>query len=80
MLILCRVKIVRKFWYHEIDDVKNGFKKIVGLLRQKTDVVRLLVERWPEGTREKDNYGNTPLHLAAEAGKTRALEDKKNES
>jgi predicted translin family RNA/ssDNA-binding protein len=45
MLTLCRVKIVRKLWYHEIYNVKNEFKKIVRLLRRKTDVVRLLVER-----------------------------------
>jgi ankyrin repeat protein len=36
----------------------------------KTDVVRLLLERWPEATREKDHGQNTPLHLAAVAGNT----------
>jgi ankyrin repeat protein len=41
--------------------------------RGKTEVVRLLVERWPEGVREKDGPENTPLHLAAEMGETEAV-------
>jgi ankyrin repeat protein len=36
----------------------------------KSDVMRLLQERWPEGTREKDAEGNTPLHLADLCGNT----------
>jgi ankyrin repeat protein len=36
----------------------------------KTDVVRLLVESWPEGLREKNIDGNTPLHFAARKGRT----------
>jgi ankyrin repeat protein len=35
-----------------------------------TDVVRLLLERWPETTREKVVCGDTQLHLAAAAGNT----------
>jgi ankyrin repeat protein len=35
----------------------------------KTDVVKLLLERWPEAIREKDDYGYTPLHMAAECTK-----------
>jgi ankyrin repeat protein len=34
----------------------------------KIDVVRFLLEVWPEGTREKDNYLNTPLHGAVDIG------------
>jgi ankyrin repeat protein len=30
------------------------------------DVMGLLVESWPEGTRERNNDGNTPLHEAVE--------------
>jgi ankyrin repeat protein len=33
-----------------------------------TDVVGMLLEHWPEGTRAKDSCKNTPLHLAARAG------------
>jgi ankyrin repeat protein len=29
------------------------------------EVVKLLLERWPEATREKDVAGDTPLHMAA---------------
>jgi ankyrin repeat protein len=36
----------------------------------KIDVMRLLLEHWPEGTREKDADGRTPLHFAARTGKT----------
>jgi ankyrin repeat protein len=36
----------------------------------KTDVVRLLLERWPEGIRDKASGLRTPLHCAAEEGKT----------
>jgi ankyrin repeat protein len=36
----------------------------------KTDVVKFLVERWPEGMRATNEHGETPLHLAAEAEKT----------
>jgi ankyrin repeat protein len=36
----------------------------------KTDVVRLLLEHWPEGIREKTADGKTPLHLAALYGET----------
>jgi ankyrin repeat protein len=39
----------------------------------ETDVVKFLVERWPEGTREKNERYATPLHLAAEAGKTEVV-------
>jgi ankyrin repeat protein len=39
----------------------------------KTDVVKFLVERWPEGTRETNERHATPLHLAAEAGKTEVV-------
>jgi ankyrin repeat protein len=35
---------------------------------RKTDVVRFLVERWPDGMREKIIGGDTPLHTAAKAG------------
>jgi ankyrin repeat protein len=35
----------------------------------KTDVVRILLERWPEGTREKNRRGYTTLHMAAWRGK-----------
>jgi hypothetical protein len=31
----------------------------------KTDVVKLFVEGWPEAVREKNRFGDTPLHLAA---------------
>jgi hypothetical protein len=34
----------------------------------KADIVRLLVEGWPKCMREKDQYGCTPLHLAALGG------------
>jgi ankyrin repeat protein len=33
-------------------------------------VVRLFLERWPEGVIERGNCLNTPLHSAAMAGKT----------
>jgi ankyrin repeat protein len=36
----------------------------------KTDVVRLLLERWPEGASKTNRSGQTPLHLAAAKGKT----------
>jgi hypothetical protein len=36
----------------------------------KTDVVKFLVERWPEGLWETDYARETPLHWAAWAGKT----------
>jgi ankyrin repeat protein len=36
----------------------------------KADVLRLLLERWPEGTREKGARGTMPLHSAAEEGET----------
>jgi hypothetical protein len=32
----------------------------------KIDVLKLLLELWPEATREKDRDGNTPLPLAAD--------------
>jgi ankyrin repeat protein len=35
-----------------------------------TDVVRLLLERWPEGIRDKACGLRTPLHCAAEEGNT----------
>jgi ankyrin repeat protein len=41
--------------------------------RGKTDVVKLLLKRWPKGTMEKDTNGNTPLNLAAAAGKTEVV-------
>jgi ankyrin repeat protein len=34
-------------------------------LAGKIDVVKFLVERWPEGTRETNDFGETPLHMAA---------------
>jgi ankyrin repeat protein len=34
----------------------------------KADVVRLLLERWPDGCREKTEKGLTPLHVAARMG------------
>jgi ankyrin repeat protein len=34
-------------------------------LAGKIDVVKFLVERWPEGTRETNDSGETPLHMAA---------------
>jgi hypothetical protein len=40
----------------------------------KTDVVKFLVERWPEGMRETNDCGETPLHLAARMGNTDAVE------
>jgi ankyrin repeat protein len=36
----------------------------------KIDVMRLLLEHWPEGTREKDADGRTLLHFATRTGKT----------
>jgi ankyrin repeat protein len=33
----------------------------------KFEVVKFLVEMWPEGVMEGDSYANTPLHLAAAA-------------
>jgi ankyrin repeat protein len=36
-------------------------------------VVRLLLERWPEGIREKDPAGSTPLHWAAHCGNVEAV-------
>jgi ankyrin repeat protein len=42
--------------------------------RGNTDVVRLFLERWLEGTMEKNVWGNTPLHLAVYCGRTEAVE------
>jgi ankyrin repeat protein len=39
----------------------------------KTDVVRLLLERWPEGIRVKDREGKTPLHSAAQLGRVKVV-------
>jgi ankyrin repeat protein len=39
----------------------------------KTDVVKFLVERWPEGIRGKNRFGDTPLHLAAEKAQTEVV-------
>jgi hypothetical protein len=39
----------------------------------RTEAVKLLVERWPEGVREKNWYLDTLLHLAAKAGKTKSV-------
>jgi ankyrin repeat protein len=37
----------------------------------KTDIVRILMESWPDGTSEKaSNSGYTPLHAAADGGHT----------
>jgi hypothetical protein len=36
-------------------------------------VLRLLLERWPAGAREKDEFGETPLHLAALRGETEMI-------
>jgi ankyrin repeat protein len=47
---------------------QTPFHSAVG--SEKSDVVRLLQERWPEGTREKDAEGNTSLHLAVDIGQT----------
>jgi ankyrin repeat protein len=33
-------------------------------------MVRLLVKLWPDGMRERDEYGDMPLHSAAEVGRT----------
>jgi ankyrin repeat protein len=38
-----------------------------------TDVVRLLVEHWPGGMREKNQRKNTPLHLAARDGRVEVV-------
>jgi ankyrin repeat protein len=38
-----------------------------------TDAMRLLMESWPDGIRDKGDYENTPLHFAAYYGKTDAL-------
>jgi ankyrin repeat protein len=35
----------------------------------KTDVVKFLVERWPEGMRETNEFQETPLHLVVMEGK-----------
>jgi hypothetical protein len=35
----------------------------------KIDVVKFLVERWPEGMQATNRYGQTPLHRAAQEGK-----------
>jgi ankyrin repeat protein len=35
------------------------------VMEGKNDVVKFLVERWPEGIGEKDSVLNTPLHHAA---------------
>jgi ankyrin repeat protein len=35
----------------------------------KTETVRLFLEVWSAGMREKDYHGNIPLHLAAAAGR-----------
>jgi ankyrin repeat protein len=41
----------------------------------KIDVVKFLVEQWPEGMREIDYHyhSKTPLHLAATTGKTEVV-------
>jgi ankyrin repeat protein len=40
----------------------------------KTDVAKFLVERWPEGMRERENRsGDTPLHLAARRARTEVV-------
>jgi hypothetical protein len=40
----------------------------------KTDVAKFLVERWPEGMRERENrFGDTPLHLAARRARTEVV-------
>jgi ankyrin repeat protein len=39
-------------------------------LAGKTDVVRFLVKRWPEGIRQGNEDLQKPLHLAAIAGNT----------
>jgi ankyrin repeat protein len=39
----------------------------------KTEVVRLLLELWPEGAREKDSLGSTPLHSAVIEGNTEVV-------
>jgi ankyrin repeat protein len=36
----------------------------------KIDLVRILLEIWPEGQKETDNFGNTQLHWAARMGQT----------
>jgi ankyrin repeat protein len=38
-----------------------------------TDVLRLLMKLWPEGIRELNYPGDTPLHVAAEEGKADAV-------
>jgi ankyrin repeat protein len=38
----------------------------------RTEVVKLLLERWPEGARERDRRQNTPLHWAAAGGQREA--------
>jgi ankyrin repeat protein len=35
----------------------------------KIDVVKFLVQLWPEGVREQGNHSDTPLHLATQTGK-----------
>jgi ankyrin repeat protein len=39
----------------------------------KTEAARLLMERWPEGIREKNDDLNKPLRLMAAAGQTEAV-------
>jgi ankyrin repeat protein len=39
----------------------------------KIDIVRFLLERWPDSIRAKDNKGETPLHYAARRGRVKVV-------
>jgi ankyrin len=49
-------------------DITGNTPLHLAALMGNTDVVRLLVERWPNGMRVKNHRGNTPLHVAAQDG------------
>jgi ankyrin repeat protein len=54
----------------EVRDVQFNTPLHLAAKAGKTDVVKFLVEEWPEGMRATNCFHATPLHLAAEAGRT----------